>query len=137
MLRNLEADPNYYDEYVSLFVNKSGDFVPITIEMVLRFFNIPLPSREIKINVNRINHHFDVIIKTNNTEILDELRTSLDCILTDIKNNVPFVPKQVGYMAKDELRKYEQMKSYKYLIDKIIGSIAVRDYKVDDPIVFY
>lgn len=53
IITNLKRDVHYYDEFVNLFLSKNGgEPVKPTEEIVKRFFDIPLPSRDIKLSVS-------------------------------------------------------------------------------------
>lgn len=92
VLAILAKDPHYYDDYVSAFVNKNlkeGEApTKITQDMVLRFFDIPGPSREITISVKRSGTcGFDVNIHAaQNPALIDEAIRQLDVLLFDHKN---------------------------------------------------
>lgn len=120
VVKNLEQDRHYYDDFVSAFIqcrkcngtgelyqdigeweSEGGPSVPnnqcdcikeklvITDDMVKRFFELPIASKNVKITSTRSGVcGFDIhIYVTLNPALQDEVAELFDVLLSDIKNN--------------------------------------------------
>ena len=79
--KDLDKDPHCYDDYVKTFLK--DDSIKITEEIVRRFFDLPMPSRDVKLSARRSGTSgFDVhVYVTLNPAIQDTAMQQLNALL--------------------------------------------------------